>query len=112
MIHDVHAVHDGEKQIRLLIERRAASFAGPDPDELAPSWRESVQRFHEAAQAERRAAWCDYHRNLASMHIRLAAEHEEKADQLANPKPVVQTESVTGNGSARTGGRGVLSGRM
>ena len=91
-------VRDGEKQIRLLIERRAPASEATDPDELAPSWRESVARFHEAAQAERRAQWCAYHRTLATMHSRLAAEHARKADQLVNSKPQVQGAAVTGNG--------------
>ena len=100
-----HDVHDGEKQIALLIERRAA--AAPDPAEASSSWRESVQRFHEAA-AERRRAWAAHHSDLARLHTKLAAEHEQKAAQLANSKRQVQAEGVTGNG--RGAGGAVLSG--
>ena len=75
--------------IDVLISRRAAQFSGPDPDEYDPSWQDSVRKFNERAQAERRSAWCEYHRGLARIHLQLADEHERKAAQLSG---------VTGNG--------------
>ena len=94
--------------IDVVIERRHARFTGPDSDDAEhdPSWRESVAKFNEAAQAERRGAWIAHHLDLARLHSQLAREYEEKADQLANPKPVVQTESVTSNVTGNGGGEG------
>ncbi len=71
-----------------LIERR--SRREPTPDELEPSYAESVRTYNAAREAERRAAWSDYHRvhaeRLRRTLERLIAHHEARAQQLLSEK--------------------------
>lgn len=76
----MEAVSDLDK----LIERR--SRRDPTPDELEPSYAESVCRYNAAREAERRAAWSDYHRvhaeRLRRTLGRLIEHHETQATKL------------------------------
>lgn len=73
-----------EGEIDRMIEKR--SRADPDPDELEPSYAESVRRYNAAREAERRAAWSDYHRvhaeRLRRTLGRLIEHHETQATKL------------------------------
>jgi hypothetical protein len=69
-----------EKELDAFIERR--SRKEPDPDELSPSYQESVRRFHAGRQEYNRNLWICYFRTLARSHARLAAENEAKAAAL------------------------------
>ena len=56
------------------------------PDELEPSYAESVRRYNARRRAENLAAWSRYHRAQASRHRRtleeLIARHEVEAEKL------------------------------
>lgn len=66
------------EQLDRLIERRAGKE--PDPDELEPSYAESVQRFHAHRRQQNRALWYAYFANLADC-LR-ADEYERRAAAL------------------------------
>ncbi len=67
-----------------LIERRSSS--NPDPDELEPSYAESVRTYNATRTAENRAAWSDYHKGQAKRLRRvmtaLVEHHERQANKL------------------------------
>lgn len=69
-----------EEQLNVLIERRASRE--PDPDELEPSYQESVRRHRERIRSENAAAWKGFHDHMRETHERLAAEHAAKAAAL------------------------------
>jgi intergrase/recombinase len=75
---------DADRQLAALIERRASRE--PDPDELEPSYAESVRRYHEGWRRANRLAWIEFHRDQAERLRRtmtsLIAEHEAKAQAL------------------------------
>jgi hypothetical protein len=68
------------EQLHRLIERRAGKE--PDPDELEPSYAESVRRYHARLRDQNRWAWIRYYEGLARCHTRLAEEHEARVRQL------------------------------
>ena len=53
-----------------------------DPDEADAGYRESVRRYRERIQADRRREWREHFLGLAEVHERLAAENRTKALQL------------------------------
>lgn len=55
----------------------------PDPDELEPSYRESVRRHRERICQENAAAWRGHHEHMAEIHSRLASEHAARAAAVA-----------------------------
>ena len=69
-----------------LISRRASQDRTPDPDELEPSYQESVRLFNARVRAENRVAWSEYHRDQAQRLRRsleaLVARHEREAERL------------------------------
>ncbi len=75
---------DADRQLAALIERRASRE--PDPDELEPSYAESVRRYHEGRRRGMATAWRDFHLEQAERIERtaaaLAASHREKARAL------------------------------
>jgi hypothetical protein len=79
-----------DSELDRLISRRASQDRRPDPDELEPSYAESVRRYNAAREAERRTAWSDYHRvhaeRLRRTLERLIAHHEARAQQLLSEK--------------------------
>lgn len=52
-----------EKELDAMIERRFRRE--PDPDELEPSYAESVRRFHDRHRREHAAAWHAFHLDQA-----------------------------------------------
>jgi hypothetical protein len=75
-----------------LISKRASQDRRPDPDEIEPSYAESVRRYKTRLQEERRAARVEYHRGQA---IRLRAvlealieSHETQAAKLCEGEGV------------------------
>jgi len=74
-----------EKELNAFIERRSRK-GEVDPDELEPSYMESVRRYDARRRAEMRAAWCEYHQGQAE-RLRclvepLIAFHKERAAKL------------------------------
>jgi len=73
-----------EKELDAFIERRARRE--PTPDELEPSYAESVRRYNAARLKERRAEWYAYHADQGERLRRtmepLIAFHEARARQL------------------------------
>ncbi len=67
-----------------LIERRAEKNGEARSEEEA--WKESVRRYNNAREVERRAAWCQYHRGQAKRLKRIMTNlvefHEAKARDL------------------------------
>ncbi len=70
-------------QLDKLIERRSSSNL--DPDELEPSYAESVRRFHARRQESHRWEWVRYFDRMARNHARLAEEHAARAEALMEP---------------------------
>ncbi len=73
---------DVVQEVERLIERRA-SKGETDPDELEPSYAESVGRHREKLREENRLAWYFYHLDAAERLRRtmtsLIEEHEARA---------------------------------
>ena len=73
-----------EKELDAFIERRARRE--PTPDELEPSYAESVRRYNAARSKERRAEWYCYHLDQAERLRRtmepLIVLHEARAAAL------------------------------
>jgi hypothetical protein len=74
----------GEKQLDAMIQRRSRN-GEVDPDELEPSYAESVRRFNARREQEMRAAWCEHHQGQAA-RLRAALEaliagHEQQAER-------------------------------
>jgi hypothetical protein len=81
---DTSRAEIAEAQIRTFIERRAEKNGEERPEEEA--WKESVRTYNAAREAERRAAWADYHKGQALRLRRgmaaLVEHHENRARQL------------------------------
>jgi hypothetical protein len=77
-------VVQADAQIDAFIERRSRQSTEQRPEEEA--WKESVRRYNNAREVERRAAWSDYHRvhaeRLRRTLERLIEHHETQAQQL------------------------------
>ncbi len=71
-------------ELDMLVRRRADK--PPDPDELEPSYRESVRRHRERRRRANRALWYAYHLDQAERLRRtmtaLVREHEAAAAKL------------------------------
>lgn len=72
----MEAVTDLDK----LIERR--SDAKPDPDELEPSYAESVRRFNARRRDQHRWEWVKFYDRMARNHAQLSEEHANRAEKL------------------------------
>jgi hypothetical protein len=68
------------EQLHRLIERRAGKE--PDPDELEPSYAESVRRFHGRRRRQNRALWFAYFCRQAEAHRKLSESYEARAEEL------------------------------
>ncbi len=79
------AAESVDKELDAFIERR--SRREPTPDELEPAYAESVKVYNAAREAERRAAWSDFHRvhaeRLRRTSTELIAFHEARAAALS-----------------------------
>jgi hypothetical protein len=75
-----------EKELTRMIEKRASRE--PDLDEREELWKESVRHYNAGREAERRAAWANYHVGQASRLRRVMTNlvefHEAKARQLSS----------------------------
>jgi hypothetical protein len=84
LIDKVTRVEKLEAELNAMIERRARK--DPDPDELEPSYAESVRRYHEGRRRGMAIAWRGFHLEQAERIERtaaaLAASHREKARAL------------------------------
>ncbi len=67
-------------ELDMLIRRRADK--PPDPDELEPSYRESVRRHREKLRRENAALWYSHFSALADSLRRSADHYERKAKDL------------------------------
>ncbi len=69
-----------------LVSKRASQDRRPDPDELEPSYADSVRRFNARRRGVNREAWVNFHRDQAARHRRnlaaLVAHHEREAERL------------------------------
>lgn len=83
---DVMRADTVDAELDRLIGRRASQDERPDPDELEPSYRESVRRHNAKIRRENRAAWYGWHMDQAERHRRnleaLVAHHERRAAVL------------------------------
>ncbi len=79
-----------DTELDRLISRRASQDRRQDPDELEPSYAESVRRYNAARSKERRAEWYAYHADQAERLRRtlgrLIEHHEARAQQLLSEK--------------------------
>lgn len=69
-----------DRELERMIERRAPTES--DPDEMEPSYAESVRRFNARRREENRALWSEYFDHLASSLRARADEYEQRAEQL------------------------------
>ncbi len=67
-------------ELDMLVRRRADK--PPDPDELEPSYRESVRRHRERRRRANAAAWYEFYSRLADSHARISEYFEAKARAL------------------------------
>lgn len=71
-----------------MIEKRAREE--PDLDEREELWKASVRAYNAAREAERRAAWSDYHqgqaKRLRRVMTNLVEPHERQAIKLSETK--------------------------
>jgi hypothetical protein len=85
---DVARTETVEAELDAFIERRARGE--PDPDELEPSYVESVRRWHERRRRELNAERYAYHLDMAERHRRTLSElvsyHEDAAAKLLEEK--------------------------
>ena len=63
-----------------LIERR--SRRDPTPDELEPSYIESVRRYHARRRKKIAALWFAHFRRMAANHARISEDYERRAEEL------------------------------
>ncbi len=63
-----------------LIERRSSS--NPDPDELEPSYAESVRRYNAKLRRRNRAEWFSHFCGMAASHRKLSEDYERRAEEL------------------------------
>lgn len=68
------------EQLDRLIETR--STKEPDPDELEPSYMESVRRWNARRRNQNRREWVQYFDHLAHSLRARAAEYEQRSKQL------------------------------
>jgi hypothetical protein len=73
-----------ENQLNVIIERRDRE--AEEANTAARRWTEEIRCYNLAAQAERREQWRRCHEDLAAIHSRIAAEHEQQAARLAETK--------------------------
>jgi hypothetical protein len=69
-----------EAELARLIERRSARET--DPDELEPSYMESVRVYNARRREENRLAWCAYFASLAACLRTRAEEYDHRARAL------------------------------
>lgn len=79
---DVMRADTVDADLDRLISRRASADRTPDPDELEPTYVESVRLFNARVRAENRASWHAHHDRLRALYARLSAEHGAKAEDL------------------------------
>jgi hypothetical protein len=74
-----------EAELDRLITKRHDKRVSEEGDRLEEElYMDSVRRFHERSEAEMRERWVEYHTHMATLHGRLAEEHEAKALELEN----------------------------
>ncbi|MDQ3301978.1 MAG: hypothetical protein M3518_01310 [Actinomycetota bacterium] len=75
-----------DTELDRLISWRASQDRRQDPDEREEAWKESVRTYRAAQEAERRAAWSDYHqgqaKRLKRVMMNLVEHHERQAIKL------------------------------
>lgn len=76
----VERVELTEKELNAFIERRASRE--PNPDELEPSYVESVRRYHARRREQIRWEWVRYFDRLAESLRSRAAEYDRRASAL------------------------------
>ncbi len=73
-----------EAELVRMIEKR--SRKEPDLDEQEELWKASVRAHNASKEAERRAAWCSYHKGQANrlrrIMMNLVEHHERQAIKL------------------------------
>jgi len=74
------AAESVDKELDAFIERR--SRREPTPDELEPSYAESVRRYHSRQRKEIAALWFAHFCRMAANHARIAQDYERRAEEL------------------------------
>ncbi len=77
---EVAHVEAVEKELDAFIERR--SRREPTPDELEPSYAESVRRYHSRRRKEIAAAWFAHFCRMAENHAKISEDYERRAEEL------------------------------
>jgi hypothetical protein len=67
---------------KALTRTPTSPLESPDADLLEPSYKESVRRFKQRQRMAHFDQWRKFHLNMRELHLRLADEHQHKADTL------------------------------
>jgi hypothetical protein len=78
---DVARTEAADAELVRMIERRSRK-GEVDPDELEPSYMESVRRYNAKKREENRAAWCEYFGQIAAGLRSRAEEYDHRAQAL------------------------------
>ena len=80
---DVVRTNAADTELVGIIERRTRK-GEVDPDEIEPSYMESVRRYEDRRREEMRLAWCEHHQGqaarLRAVLEELIAGHEKQAE--------------------------------
>jgi len=71
-----------DTELDKLISRRASQDRRQDPDELEPSYAESVRRYHSRRRKKIAALWFAHFCRMAANHARIAQDYERRAEEL------------------------------
>jgi hypothetical protein len=69
---------------KALTRTSTSPLESPDADLLEPSYRESVRKFRQRERLENLDRWREFHLGMRELHLRLADEHQLKADTLVD----------------------------
>ena len=85
---DLAQTEAADAELVRMIERRSRK-GEVDPDELEPSYMESVRQYNAQRREEIRAAWASYHEGQAARHrvtLQALVEHHEAEAEKYLPK--------------------------
>jgi hypothetical protein len=77
---DVDAIDRVEAELDAFIEKRAREKA--NANRVDEFWDEQDRRHRERQREENRRDWCDFHRQMQTLHLGLAAEHASRRSRL------------------------------
>ena len=71
-----------DRDLDRLISKLASQDRRPDPDELEPSYLESVRRYNARRREQNRWEWVRFFDRMARSHRALSEDYERRAEEL------------------------------